>query len=128
MNKIITYILLIFFFIVIGCAEKIDQSMVIGKYQANHNKSTDTLEVLADGTYIYKYKMDDGKYLTNNNTWEFKYLDNKPTIIFSSFIFGLPGYGTKKPGFWFVEVEKAFRGNVRLYIDRDLNYYYSKVQ
>ncbi len=53
------------------CSTSIDQTMVIGKYEANHQKGIDTLELLRDGTYKYYYSFD-GKEVTNSNSWEFK--------------------------------------------------------
>jgi hypothetical protein len=101
--------------------------MVIGRYVANHQKGLDYLELKTDGTYILNFKSSDGKEFINTNQWEFEYRDGNPWITFSGFVFGLPGYGTQKPGFWLVEVEKSFlTGNLRLCIDPDLNYYYEK--
>jgi hypothetical protein len=99
--------------------------MVIGKYYANHNKAVDSLEIKPDGTYVYYYKAPDGKEFTNINRWEFEYTKGKPTITFSQFTFGLPGYGSPKPGFWIVEVQRTFWGReLRLCIDPDLGYFY----
>ncbi len=109
----------------LGCTEQIDRAMLVGKYTANHGKGVDTLELKSDGTYNYYFKSVDGKELTNTNRWEFESQGKKPRITFEKFIFGLPGYGSEKPGFWDVEVEKS--GNtIRLCIDPDLNYYYEK--
>lgn len=100
--------------------------MVIGKYEANHQKGIDTLELLRDGTYKYYYSFD-GKEVTNSNSWEFKMFNGKPTITFRDFVFGLPGYSKYGAGFWVVEVEKSFfKGKLRLCIDPDLGYYYIK--
>ena len=99
--------------------------MLIGKYIANHKKGIDTLELKKDGTYIYYYKSADGKELTNTNRWQFEYQNKEPRITFEKFFFGLPGYGSKVPGFWDVEVEKSGK-TLRLCIDPDLNYYYEK--
>ena len=109
----------------LGCSEQIDQSMLIGKYIANHGKGIGILELKSDGTYIYYYKATDGKELTNTNRWEFAYQNKEPRITFEKFIFGLPEYGTKMPGFWDVKVEKSGK-TIRLFIDPDLNYYYEK--
>jgi hypothetical protein len=101
--------------------------MVVGRYQANHAKGVDYIDLRPDGTYLYYYKGEDGKILTNTNTWKFERVNGKPTITFSKFVFGLPGYGSQKPGFWVVEVQRSFvAGNLRLCIDPDLGYYYLK--
>ena len=100
--------------------------MVVGKYIANHQKGDDIIELKPDGTYLYHYKGVDGKEVRNTNRWEFEYCEDKPTITFSEFVFGLPGYGFTKSGFWVVKVKKSLTGNLRLCIDPDLNYYYEK--
>jgi hypothetical protein len=99
--------------------------MVIGKYIANHKKGINVLELKPDGIYIYYYRSADGTELKNSNKWEFEYQNNEPRITFEKFIFGLPEYGTKRPGFWNVKVEKS-KKTLRLCIDPDLNYYFDK--
>ena len=99
--------------------------MVAGMYKANHNKSSDSLELRADGIYLHRYTSANGKELKNTNKWEFEYQDGKPTITFVHFAFGLPGYGTKDFGFWIVEVKKStFSNTLHLCIDPDLGYSY----
>ena len=127
MSRILTYVFLLVFAVSIGCTKAIDRSMVVGKYYANHKKAVDSLDLNSDGTYVYYYKAPDGKEFKNINKWEFEYVEGKPTITFLQFIFGLPGYGSPKPGFWSVEVQKTFwRGKLRLCIDPDLGYFYVK--
>lgn len=99
--------------------------MLFGKYTANHKYGIDTLNINQDGTYNYYFKSTDGTELTNTNRWKFEFQNNEPRIIFEKFIFGIPGYGSKMPGFWDVEVEKKGK-SLRLCIDPDLNYYYEK--
>jgi hypothetical protein len=127
MSNILGCVFLVAFVVNIGCTSTIDRSMVIGKYYANHKKGVDSLELRSDGTYLYYYKAPDGKELKNTNKWEFEYVEGKATITFLQFIFGLPGYGSPKPGFWTVQVQKTFwRGELRLCIDPDLAYFYVK--
>lgn len=127
MIKTLTYVCLLAFAVSIGCTKTIDRSMVIGRYYANHKKGVDSLELKSDGTYAYSYKALEGKEFSNTDKWEFEYVGGKPTITFSQFMFGLPGYGSPKPGFWSVEVQKTFwRGEIRLCIDPDLGYFYVK--
>lgn len=108
-----------------GCSKDIDRSMLIGKYIANHKNGIETLELKSDGTYVYYYKISEGKELLNTNRWQFEYQNNEPRITFVKFIFGLPGYGTKVPGFWDVEVIKTGK-TLRLNVDQDMNYYLEK--
>lgn len=127
MIKIITCALLFALAASIGCTKAIDRSMVVGKYNANHNKGSDSLELRADGVYLHHYTSADGKELANTNRWKFEYQDGKPIITFVQFAFSLPGYGTKYPGFWIVEVKKSIIGNtLHLCIDPDLGYSYIK--
>ena len=129
MNKFCRFIAVIALFGFLGCSKQIDldPSMLIGKYTANHKYGLDTLEINSDGTYNYYFKSNDGTELINSNQWEFEILDNEPWITFEKFIFGMPRPGTKKPGFWVVEVEKSWTWkSIRLYIDLDLHYYYEK--
>jgi hypothetical protein len=127
MNRIVLYTFFLAFVATTGCGKAIDRSMVVGIYYANHKKGVDSLEVKTDGTYEYHYKAPDGKEFRNTNRWEFEYSEGKPMITFLDFTFALPGYGSKKPGFWIVEVQKSFWGSkLRLCIDPDLNYYYVK--
>jgi hypothetical protein len=121
----IAIFLLLNLFAVFGCSNQIEVKSLVGKYVANHKKAADTLELNADGSYIYHYKSDSTE-IKNSNKWSFEYVDGKPTITFTGFIFGLPGYGSKEPGFWIVEVRKSLGGVLKLTIDPDLGYYYSK--
>jgi hypothetical protein len=126
MRRIATYTIMLVL-VAAGCTNAIDRSMVVGTYRANHNKGVDLLELKADGTYLYHYTAPDGREVRNTNKWEFQYLDGKPKITFFEFSFGLHGYGTPKPGFWLVEVEKPILDNrLRLCIDPDLGYYFIK--
>jgi hypothetical protein len=125
MITIYRYILLFMLLGFLGCSEQVDQSMIVGKYIANHKKGIDTLELKADGTYTFYYKSADGTELTNTNRWEFEYQNKEPRITFEKFIFGLPNFGSKEPGFWNVKVEMSGK-TPRLCIDPDLNYYYEK--
>lgn len=100
--------------------------MVLGKYSANHKYGIDTLAINSDGTYDYYFRSIDGAELTNTNRWHFETQSNEPRITFDKFIFGIPGYGSKEPGFWDVKVEKSGK-TLRLRIDPDLNYYYEKL-
>ena len=127
MSKFYRFLALVTLLILFGCTKPIDQSMVVGKYTANHNYGIDELEIKSDGTYNYYFKSNEGKVLINSNRWEFEIRDNEPWITFDKFIFGMPGIGTNKPGFWMVEVKKSwFWKSIRLYIDLDRNYYFTK--
>lgn len=126
MNKLLFIFLLNSITIFSGCSGEIDIKTVIGNYVANHQKGTDTLELRPDGTYNYQYIFPDGGEIKISNKWEFNNSDGKPIITFHKFIFGLPGYGSKDPGFWIVEVKRTLTGDLRLVIDPDLNYYYIK--
>jgi len=127
MSKIMTCALVLALFVSIGCTKAIDSFMVIGTYKANHGKGSDVLQLQADGIYLYRYTSADGNELNNTSKWEFEYRDGKPTIAFSRFVFGLPGYREKGPGFWIVEVEKSIIGNtIHLCLDPDLGYFYDK--
>jgi len=120
--------------IVSGCAKKIDRSMLVGIYVANHGNAIETLELKSDGTYIYNYRSSDGTAMTNSNRWEFAYEEGEPRITFDEFIFGLPGYGTKVPVSWDVGVERRWNflnhgylnNCIRICTNPDLNYYYEK--
>jgi hypothetical protein len=128
MTRIGIYIPLVLLLVCFGCEKSIERPMVIGKYRANHQKGIDSLELKPDGNYTYNYKALDGKEIENSNRWEFEYSNDRSTITFHSFVFGLPGYGSKQAGFWVVEVKRSFAGNLRLYIDTDLGYYYEKIK
>jgi hypothetical protein len=128
MNKIRISIFVVLLLICFGCEKPIERAMVIGKYKANHQKGIDSLELKPDGTYSYNYKALDGKETENANNWQFEYSEGRPTLTFHGFVFGLPGYGSTQAGFWVVEVKRSFAGNLRLYIDTDLGYYYEKTK
>jgi len=126
MNIHSKWLLVVSILLFCGCSKQIDQSMALGKYSANHKYGIDTLVINSDGTYNYYFRSVDGAELTNTNRWHFENQNNEPRITFDKFIFGIPGYGSKAPGFWDVRVEKT--GNtLRLCIDKDLNYYYEKL-
>jgi len=127
MNRIVVGTILFAFFANVGCTKQIDRSTVVGRYQASHDNGVELLELKADGTYVYQYRASDGREVRNTNKWEFECLDEKPMITFSQFVFGPSGYGTPKPGFWVVKVDKSFLGDtLRLCIDPDLGYSYVK--
>jgi hypothetical protein len=142
--------LLLSIFIVFGCADQIEPKSLVGKYVANNKKAAETLEINANGSYSYHYKPnsseinDSDKWsfenanasylehynfksseINNSNKWTFEYEDGVPTITFNGFIFGSRGYA-KEPGFWGVEVERSLCGTLKLTIDPDMNYYFSK--
>ena len=124
-NFFYKFIIIMMLFSLSGCSQKIDRSELIGKYFANHGKAIDTIELKPDGTYIYYYNSDNGNILSYINRWTFDYENKEPRITFEKFIFGLPGYSIRGPGYWDVEVEKSW-GKIRLCIDTDLNFYYEK--
>lgn len=123
-----SFIILISCFVLLNntsCTQKIERSIVVGKYIAKQDNGIDILELKSDGTYIYYYRFYDGMELKNSNKWEIEYQNNETRITFDKFIFGLTGYGTKRPGFWNVKVEKS-KKTLRLCIDPDINYCFEK--
>ena len=108
------------------CSPTIDQRAVPGSYFANHGKGLDAIELKQDGTYVYIYQSRGGEEFRNAGRWTFYRQDNAPRITFTDFVFGLRGYGGAKPGYWDVEIERSWRGELRLSLDPDLNYYYLK--
>jgi len=120
-------ILLITFITLIGsCSGPIDESMVVGKYKANHNKCMDNLEIKSDGSFIHHYYNEkDGKEHTHGGRWRLKYENGYNNILFNTFFSALPEYGENSFGFG-TTVIKPIWGNLRIYIDPDLNYYYEK--
>ena len=120
------YFVLVTLVTCLGCSRMIDRSFVIGRYEANHRKAIDNLQLNSDGTYVHYFKTHESKEFKASDKWEFEYTNGKPTITFSKFSFGLSGYGTAQPGFWIVQVERSLTGDIRLCIDPDLGYYYVK--
>ena len=109
-----------------GCSPTIERRALLGKYVANHGKGLDAIELKHDGSYVYFYRSSSGKEFRNAGRWTFYRQDNAPRITFNDFVFGLGGYGGAKPGYWDVEIERSWRGELRLSLDPDLNYYYLK--
>ncbi len=113
--------------ILFGCSSSptdINSKILLGKYVANHAKGIDEIELKSDDSYKYYFRSKDGREIVNSGNWRLELTENSSSITFSNFIFGLPGYGTKQPGFWIVKVEKTFSGKIKLCLDPDLDYYY----
>ena len=108
-----------------GCHKRMIAASVVGIYVANHGLAVDILDVRADGSYIMKYDKGKGEGVMNAGKWNFEYRNGEPRIIFSGFIFGLPGYGAGRSATWDVEVEQSW-GKTKLCIDPDLYYFYEK--
>ena len=64
---------------IFGCSNQIESKALVGKYVANHKKALDTIELNADGLYIYHYKAGSIE-IKNSNKWSFEYVDGKPTM------------------------------------------------
>lgn len=132
MNSLIALLFLVAAVTSTGCAmENIDRTDLVGRYVANYENAIDTLELREDGTYVHHYKSLTGdKEFTNTNTWEFEYKDEKPRIIFSEFISGLPEQysgPSKNSGYWITEIRRSLiSSSVKLPIFEDLDYYYTK--
>jgi hypothetical protein len=110
-----------------ACSNSIERRTVVGRYTERHGSGVAVLDVKEDGTYDYVYGrgMDS---LRLAGKWSFGYFEGEPRLRFENFLFGIPGYGTKVPGTWDVEVEKRLFhfGEISLCLDPDLGYYYVK--
>jgi hypothetical protein len=108
-----------------GCSHRIDREAIPGKYVANYDKGAEAIELRRDGTYVYDCRLNNGNELDNVDHWTFGYEEGEPRITFSHFLSCLPEYGAKR-GYWDVRVERSWLGVLRLPLDPDLNYYYTK--
>lgn len=109
-----------------GCSQSFNKEQLAGKYVANHPYGNDYLILTVDGTYFYSYTDVNDNKTINENKWFLEHKNEKTIITFSEFNFALPDYGTDSPGYWVVEVKESLLGEIRLTIDPDLDYYYSK--
>jgi hypothetical protein len=117
----------------ISCSSSIEKRDLIGTFVADRVAHRDILEIHADGTYVHRYSPNiDGVEVASTNNWTFDSSQGEPRITFDGFTWGVDFAqfnSIKKqatsPGFWDVEVEKAF-GHVRLRINQDDQQWYIK--
>jgi hypothetical protein len=71
--KILTFLIIaLSLFSQLDCSgERIDRSMVIGVYLANHDKGVDMLLLRSDSTFYRTYTTINGDQFSDSGTWEF---------------------------------------------------------
>jgi hypothetical protein len=113
-------------FLLAACNDTFTTDEVSGEYVANYDLAFETLIVNRDGTYSYYFRSPDGTETSNAGQWKLEQHMGQPGLTFSSFKFGLPEYGTDRPGYWNVEIERTLFGRLKLCFDPDLGYCYIK--
>src|SRR6266571_2566750 len=88
--------------LITSCSRPMVQSDVLGTYVANHGKGFDSIELHANGSYVYVFRSG-SREVRNTGRWRFYHQDGSPRITFHDFVFGLQGYGGRVPGYWDVE-------------------------
>jgi hypothetical protein len=113
-----------------GCGE-ITRSELLGKYVADYS-SDDTIEVLNDGTYVHRFRGEDGAGATlreERGRWEYEKFRGEPMMTFTDFVQSSPEDPLpKRQGLWGVRPERrTLRWSIRLVVNRDLDRYYVKM-
>src|ERR1035437_7860 len=109
-----------------GCSRTVNENEISGRFEVNQNHSTDEIDVLPSGSYRYFFKNDSGIEIRNAGGWALEYESGVPRLVFSRFIFGTPLYRGRPAGIWSVEIERSWRGKIRLCLNEDLGLYYEK--
>lgn len=114
---------------VIACANKrpIEPAALVGTYVLNRGQAPDLIALKPDGTYVHSYTAANGQKHSHQDRWSLEPINGEQRITFNEFVFALPGYGTGKPAFWNVEIERV-GGSIRLRVDDDLGVWYQKQQ
>ena len=87
-----------------GCSRKIERTELIGKYALKGESASQTLELLADGSYTETVTSPDGVETISRNRWGF--IDNP----------GVPWVDLQLPnGDHFLDVRQSIGGRLRLY-------------
>ena len=112
-----------------GCSNSITSSDLIGVYQANHSKGTETIELLSSGIYKQKIKFNTGKVLTTVNKWRFGVGSANEVSLDSAISVDLDGQGG--PGVsnvdWSMEARKSGK-ELTLNFDDDLGVFFKKIK
>lgn len=109
-----------------ACSKAVDPIEIPGRYQADHGKGQDILDIAADGTYSYSFASPNQNKVENKGKWSATSENGKVAVTFEHFRFGLAGYGTEKPAFWVATAERCKGGAPCFCLDPDLNYYYTR--
>jgi hypothetical protein len=104
----------------VGC-RRLDEAQVPGLYAADYEGGSDTLELLADGTYKHKVGLETGAMVLTG-TWKTDTLSGeKLGLSFEAFQFRRNSQTLKPSGVWHVEVERVgAAGDLALCFDPDL--------
>lgn len=129
MNRLISVALLALASITVACSQPItDLYSVVGRYQLNKGDAEDVITVRADGSYIHAYRPRFGSQVVDTARWTLKHEGGDVQIEFEKFSHYsrtefFPGEQILR-GFWIVDIEKNWRGQIRMAVDTDIGLYY----
>lgn len=118
--------LLLFAVLVAGCSKITDSSQIVGVYQARHPEAVETIELRADGTYIYHFNRSTGTAAEEYSaTWKLEPYGGEPKVFLDNFKPRFPNAPNPGPIGTLLGIEKRW-GQIRLYLSYDRDQYYTR--
>ncbi len=108
--------ILILTILLVSCSNKLDESLLIGKYRFNTDRS-DIIDISKDHTYIHRYVNTEGKTFECHGKWRY----NGKEILFHNFNF----FNDEGSGIWISELYEK-NGKIQLIYSDDDNTYFQK--
>jgi len=87
-----------------GCSRSVQENEVIGSYYLDHEPATSTLDLHADGTYLYSY-VDQAGVSSTHGKWEWAAGDTD-NLCLDDFKYN----GDPQGGYWFFTPEHSWQG------------------
>jgi hypothetical protein len=128
----IAYLCLVSLLLVGGCSKAIEHDEILGHYQLSTPQFRDTLELYDDGSYIHSFTSPTGDVTIDRGRWEFTRESGRLALVFHGFTHRARAYyapsAPREAGMWPVVIEKTWRGQIRLEVDRDIDLFYVRSQ
>ncbi len=119
-------LLLLFAMMVAGCSKITDSSQIVGVYHAGHSDGVETIELRADGTYIYRFNGSTGTAIEEYSaTWKLEPYGDEPKVFLDNFKPRFPNAPNLGPIGTLLGVEKKWK-QIRLYLSYDRDQYYTR--